>query len=43
MPATFPFKRKGIFAFIDFGSYEVLEFGMYLQEYKPTCPEPNAG
>ncbi len=43
MADGFAYRSKAIYAFFEIEGYELLAFGLYVQEYALTCPEPNKG
>ena len=40
-PDDFPYDSRGVFAFQDIDGRDVCVFAMYVQEYGPSCPQPN--
>ena len=40
-PENFPYESKALFAFQEIEGRDVCIFAMYVQEYGPTCPQPN--
>jgi len=40
-PDEFPYDSRALFAFQEIDGRDVCVFAMYVQEYGPTCPQPN--
>lgn len=41
LPESFPYRAKAMFAFEEIDGTDVCFFGMHVQEYGSSCPEPN--